>query len=71
VVLIFFAGRLVSYAFYVGGASAVKHTDFGRLVSSSLTSPLGVAIQVILLVGVVALARVDWAKRLGHSDSDG
>ncbi len=34
-------------------------------------NPLGVAIQVILLVGVVALARVDWAKRLGHSDSDG
>jgi len=65
-VLTFFAGRLVSYGFYVGGASAVKRTDFGRLVSSSLTSPLGVAVQVVLLVGVVALARVDWAKRLGH-----
>ena len=44
----------------------MKHTDFGRLVSSSLTSPLGVAIQVILLVGVVAIAPVDWATQLGH-----
>jgi membrane protein YqaA with SNARE-associated domain len=66
-VLIFFVGRLASYAFYVAGASAVKNTDFGRLVSSSLTSPVGVAIQVVLLLGVVALARVDWAKRLGHT----
>ncbi len=64
-VLAFFAGRLVSYAFYVGGSSAVKDTDFGRLVTSSFDSPIGIAIQVLLLGGVVALARVDWTKRLG------
>ena len=66
-VLVFFCGRLVSYSIYVGSASAVKNTNFGRLVASSFTSPIGVIIQLLLLSGVVLLARVDWARRLGVS----
>ena len=61
---IFFAGRLVSYSLYVAGAGAAKHTDFGQLLVSSLTSPWGVAIQVAFLGGLVLLARVDWTGRL-------
>jgi membrane protein YqaA with SNARE-associated domain len=67
-VAIFFAGRLVSYSIYVAGASAAKHSSAGRLVTSSFTSPLGITIQVGLLVAVVLLARVDWSKHLGHHD---
>jgi membrane protein YqaA with SNARE-associated domain len=65
-VVVFFAGRLVSYAIYVGGASAVKNTDFGHLLASSLTSPVGVGVELLLLAGVVALTHVDWARRLGR-----
>jgi uncharacterized membrane protein YdjX (TVP38/TMEM64 family) len=63
-VLAFFAGRLVSYSLYVSGASAVKETDFGDLLRQSLTSPVGVGIQLVLLAGVVALGRIDWRKHL-------
>jgi|SRR5436190_12852395 len=56
----FFAGRLVSYSIYVAGASAAKHS-FGKVISDSLTSPLGIALQVAMLAALVALLRVDWA----------
>jgi membrane protein YqaA with SNARE-associated domain len=61
-VAIFFGGRVVSYALYVGGASAVKNTSFGHLISSSLTSPVGIAVQLAALAAVVALTHIDWAK---------
>jgi membrane protein YqaA with SNARE-associated domain len=60
---IFFAGRLVSYSIYVAGASAAKHT-FGKVLIDSLTSPLGIGLQVAMLAGLVALVRVDWAAIL-------
>jgi uncharacterized membrane protein YdjX (TVP38/TMEM64 family) len=57
----FFAGRLVSYSIYVSAASlADRH--FGNLLRNSLTSPLGVTLQVLMLVAIVGLVRVDWAK---------
>lgn len=67
----FFAGRLVSYSLYVGGASAAAKTDAGRLITSSLTSPVGIAVQVLLLAGLVALTRVDWtALHKRHQERD-
>jgi uncharacterized membrane protein YdjX (TVP38/TMEM64 family) len=63
-VLAFFAGRVVSYSLYVSGASAVKETSFGDLVRDSMTSPVGIALQVLLLGAVVAIGRVDWRKHL-------
>jgi membrane protein YqaA with SNARE-associated domain len=68
-VAVFFTGRLVSYSVYVAGASAAKNTSAGRLVTSSFTSPVGIAIQIGLLVAVVLLARVDWSKHLGHGSA--
>ncbi len=63
-VAVFFAGRLVSYSLYLAGASAFKRTNLGHVFASSVTSPWGVAVEVVLLGGVVALAHVDWAGRL-------
>jgi hypothetical protein len=60
----FFAGRIVSYAIYVGGSSALKDTDTGDVLLSSLTSPWGIALQVGMLVALVLLARVDWRRLL-------
>jgi uncharacterized membrane protein YdjX (TVP38/TMEM64 family) len=61
----FFAGRLVSYSIYVGGASLAKHSLKSTL-TGSFTSPWGIALQVLMLVGVVALVRVDWARVIGR-----
>lgn len=57
----FFAGRLASYAAYVGGAHVAANTSVGQLLRSSFTSPWGIAIQLALLIGLVGLTRVDWA----------
>lgn len=56
----FFAGRLVSYGLYVGGASAAAKTGAGKLITSSFTSPWGIALQVLLLLALVGLTRINW-----------
>ena len=62
--LAFFAGRLVSYSIYAGGANAAEHLTVAQTFRDSLTSPLGIGLQVVMLAGLVALARVDWARLL-------
>jgi uncharacterized membrane protein YdjX (TVP38/TMEM64 family) len=62
--LAFFAGRLVSYSIYAGSAKAVEHLTLGETIRDALTSPLGIGLQVAMLAGLVALAKVDWAKLL-------
>lgn len=61
----FFAGRLVSYSLYVGAASAASN-NLGEIARDSLTSPLGVALQILMLAGLVTLVRVDWRRVLGR-----
>jgi uncharacterized membrane protein YdjX (TVP38/TMEM64 family) len=65
--LAFFAGRLVSYSIYAGGAQAVEHLTLGDTFREALTSPLGIGLQVVMLAGLVALAKVDWAKLLARN----
>lgn len=59
----FFAGRLVSYTIYVTGASVLRDT-FGEAVRGALTSPLGIAAQLVALVALVLFVRLDWARIL-------
>jgi membrane protein YqaA with SNARE-associated domain len=59
----FFAGRLVSYSIYVAAASAAKHS-LGSIVRDAFTSPAGIALQALMLIGLVLLLKVDWARRL-------
>jgi membrane protein YqaA with SNARE-associated domain len=61
----FFAGRLVSYTIYVSAASAAKHS-FGSVIKSAFTSPLGIALQVVMLAALVALVKVDWGHVLSR-----
>ena len=61
----FFAGRLVSYSIYVGAASLADES-LGKIFADSLTSPLGVTLQVVMLALLVALVRVDWVRVLGR-----
>lgn len=51
----FFAGRIVSYSIYVGAAGVVKQS-FGTVATDALTSPLGLGLQIAMLVGVAVLA---------------
>lgn len=60
----FFVGRTVSYAFYVSGANLLADTDTGEVLLSSLTSPWGLALEILMLAGLVLLARVDWVRVL-------
>ncbi|HET7455649.1 MAG TPA: hypothetical protein VFJ76_09015 [Solirubrobacterales bacterium] len=50
----FFCGRLVSYSIYVGAAS-IAEKNLGDIVLDALTSPLGMALQVAMLVGLAVL----------------
>jgi membrane protein YqaA with SNARE-associated domain len=61
----FFAGRTVSYSIYVFTAEGIRRTSVGDAFRDSLTSPWGIAIQVAMILALVAFARIDWAKRLG------
>lgn len=63
--LAFFAGRIVSYSIYAGGAKALQQTSFVETISAGFSSTLAIALQVVLLAGLVALVRIDWAKHLG------
>jgi uncharacterized membrane protein YdjX (TVP38/TMEM64 family) len=63
--LAFFAGRLVSYSLYAATAKAVEGLTLGDTLRETLTSPLGMALQVAMLAALVALARVDWTRLLG------
>jgi membrane protein YqaA with SNARE-associated domain len=57
--LAFFAGRIVSYSIYVTTV-AVASRNYGDVLTSALRSPTGMALQVVLLVGLVLLARIDF-----------
>lgn len=64
--LAFFAGRLVSYSIYTSGARAVEHLTLGETFRDTLSSPVGIAVQVLMLAALVALAKIDWAKMLAR-----
>jgi len=60
----FFAGRIVSYSIYVSAASLAERS-YGDVFTSALTSPWGIGLEVLLLVGIVLLSEIDWTK-VGH-----
>lgn len=64
-VLAFFSGRLVSYSLYALAADGLRASSIGDSFRNELTSPLGIGVQVAMILAIVLLMRVDWAKRLG------
>ncbi|MFZ1743970.1 MAG: hypothetical protein WAT93_14025 [Pontixanthobacter sp.] len=60
----FFAGRLVSYSLYALGAKTIQSSSLHDIFTRSLTSPLGVALEIAMIAGLIALTRIDWQKRL-------
>lgn len=63
-VLAFAVGRLFSYSFYVASVSVLKTSNIGEIILRNLTSPVAIAIQISLIMGLVLLGNIDWTKRL-------
>jgi hypothetical protein len=63
----FFSGRLVSYTIYVSAAT-IAERNLGDLILDALTSPLGMALQIAMLV---ALALLLGGLRPDRLDRDG
>ena len=61
----FFAGRLVSYSIYAASAKALQHSSLGDSFGEVFSSPLGIAIQVLLLAALVAFTQINWERILG------
>jgi uncharacterized membrane protein YdjX (TVP38/TMEM64 family) len=62
--LAFFSGRLVSYSIYVGTAHSIKSVTAGKAFTAQLTSPWGIAVQLLMIAALVAFARTDWERVL-------
>ena len=60
----FFAGRIVSYAFYTFSAADIGDSSLGEAFAKQFTRPLGLALQVALIALVIAMAKIDWGKLL-------
>lgn len=59
----FFAGRVVSYTAYLLGAKASEGTSFEKVVTSSFTNPWLVALELVLVTGLVAMLAGATRKR--------
>jgi len=60
----FFLGRLVSYSIYAASAKGIQHSSLGDAFRDGLTSPVGIALQLAMIAGLVALTQIDWEKLL-------
>jgi membrane protein YqaA with SNARE-associated domain len=61
----FFAGRLIAYATYVSGA-ALAQDSLRDVLGDAFASPVGIALQIAMLLALIALLRIDWASRLAR-----
>jgi membrane protein YqaA with SNARE-associated domain len=62
--LAFFSGRIVTYNFYVFGATELKAHGIGELITKEFTSIWAILFQLVMITSVVLLTRIDWKKFL-------
>jgi uncharacterized membrane protein YdjX (TVP38/TMEM64 family) len=60
----FFSGRLITYNFYVFGASELKAHGIGELITKEFKSVWAILFQVLMITSVVLLTRINWKKYL-------
>jgi uncharacterized membrane protein YdjX (TVP38/TMEM64 family) len=60
----FFSGRIVTYNFYVFGASELKAHGIGELITKEFTSVWAILFQLVMIGSVVLLTRVNWKRFL-------
>jgi hypothetical protein len=59
----FAVGRLISYSTYVTSAHLAKDSSIGSIVIGSVTSPAGIAIQLLTLLVFILIGNINWAAR--------
>jgi hypothetical protein len=52
----------VSYSIYAGGAKAMQHATLADSFRDSISSPLGIGLQVLMLAALVALTKINWSN---------
>jgi hypothetical protein len=62
--LAFFSGRLVTYSFYVAGASQLKAKGIGDLITEQFTSVWAILIQLLMIGAIFLLTKVNWSHLL-------
>jgi uncharacterized membrane protein YdjX (TVP38/TMEM64 family) len=62
--LAFFSGRIVTYNFYVFGASELKAHGIGELITKEFRSVWAILFQLIMIGSVVLLTRINWKRFL-------
>ena len=60
----FALGRTFSYSTYVTGAAALAATNFGEVLIAELKSPWAIAVQLLMIAGLIALGSIDWKSRV-------
>ena len=60
----FFSGRLVTYSFYVAGASQLKAKGIGDLITEQFTSVWAVLFQLLMIGAIFLLTKVNWSHLL-------
>jgi len=60
--LAFFAGRLGYYSLYAFTARQVRASSLADSFRAELTSPLGIAAQLLVIGALILLMRVDWTR---------
>jgi len=60
----FFSGRVITYSIYVAGASQFKAKGIADLVTEQFTSVWAIIFQVVMILGVIGLGKINWSKIL-------
>ena len=66
---VFFLGRTISYSVYAVSTNRIKQSDIGEPFQSAITSPIGIASQVVMIMLLAVLVQIDWEKVLGSKPS--
>jgi len=62
ITIAFMVGRSISYSISVLGASTLKAHAMGALLMDSIKSPWGIALQLLCLLAIYGLTKIDWFK---------
>lgn len=64
----FFAGRAISYTLYLLTSRSIEATSLGATFRQTITSPVGIIMQIAMIALLIGFTRIDWAKHMGiHS----
>jgi uncharacterized membrane protein YdjX (TVP38/TMEM64 family) len=62
----FFVGRLGYYSLYASAARQLRASSLADSFRDTLTSPIGIAVQLAVIGLLILLVRTDWSRFLGR-----